>query len=360
MECISMSFNRLLKNKNKSKITINGKKFDCFLDTGSLMSFIDRSCFEKNFPYLVSHVQNQKTTFSSVAGNNFLSSGVCSLSVTCNEESELVPFHIIDTPMKVILGVDALTALSMSFDFRSKKLKPKLCSNVSNSVNILDKVSFLSLFNYPKNITSANSIKLKELLWEYRDVFSTNDYDLGKTNCVEHSIETSDSAPIHCKQFRLPYSQKQAARQQLEQMLDNKVIEEANSPWNSPFFFVKKKDGSDRFVVDYRKLNEVTVKDRMPIPHIEELLDNLSQSTIFSTVDLTSGYWQVPLSYSAKEKTAFSLDNNQYQFQVMPFGLANAPATFQRLMMGITRDFPTTPYLDDIVVASESIEENLI
>ena len=165
--------------------------------------------------------------------------------------------------------------------------------------------------------------------------------------------------PNYTKQYRLPHSQKAEAETYIQDMKKHGIIEQANSPWSSPFILVKKKDGTNRFVIDYRKLNDKTVKDRMPIPNVEELIDNLSQASIFSLLDLTSGYWQVPLAEQAKEKTVFTLNNNQYQFKVMPFGLCNSPATFQRLMMELTRDLPTTPYIDDIVVPAKSIEENI-
>ena len=159
------------------------------------------------------------------------------------------------------------------------------------------------------------------------------------------------------KQFRLPHSLKQDAEYQIQQLLKNKIIEPASSPWQSQFFFVPKKGGLKRFVVDYRRLNEKTIRDRMPIPNIEELLDSISQSSIFLPIDVASGYWQVPLSESAKEKTAFSLSNNQYQFNLMPFGLANSPDTFQLLMMEVTKGLPFTPYLDDVIIPSQSNDE---
>ena len=259
--------------------------------------------------------------------------------------------------MQLIIGVDGLCQLNVSLKFQNSG--NLLLTVNSASDNESRKEAFLSLFDFSTVAYPNNIHELKMLLWKYNDIFSTNEFDLGKTESVSHKIETKDCIPIHSKQYRLPHSLKEVASKYIQDMLKQGIIEPANSPWCSPFMLVKKKDGSHRFVIDYRKLNDKTVKDRWPIPNIEELIDNLSMSATFSTLDLTSGYWQVPMAESSKQKTAFSFLNNQFQFKVMPFGLSNAPATFQRLMMSVTQDLPITPYLDDIIVPTSSVQENL-
>ena len=140
------------------------------------------------------------------------------------------------------------------------------------------------------------------------------------------------------------------------------VIEPSKSPWSSPVVLVRKKNGGIRFCVDYRKLNDVTHKDSYPLPRIDESIEALSGAKWFSTLDLKSGYWQVELDPQDKEKTAFSLGSGLWQFTVMPFGLANAPATFERLMEQVLTGLPLTTaliYLDDVLVAGRSLSDQL-
>ena len=167
-----------------------------------------------------------------------------------------------------------------------------------------------------------------ELLLEYADVFAVSDEDLGHTEQLQHSIHTGDSAPIRQSTRRVPLHRKQEIHDLLQDMLKRKVIQPSASPWASPVVLVPKKDGTTRFCVDYRKLNEVTRKDAYPLPNIEDSLTTLAGSKIFSTLDLLSGYWQVGIMEKDREKTAFCTTEGLFEFRVMPFGLCNAPATF--------------------------------
>src|ERR1700729_1521302 len=161
---------------------------------------------------------------------------------------------------------------------------------------------------------------------------------------------------------RIPLAKREEVEEMLEDMQNQGIIEPSQSPWSSPVVLVKKKDGSTRFCVDFRRLNDVTKKDSFPLPRIDDTLDTLSGSQWFSTLDLKSGYWQVQLHPEDKEKAAFSTGTGLWQFNVMPFGLCNAPATFERLMEITLRGLTWKTclvYLDDIIILGKTFDEHL-
>ena len=147
----------------------------------------------------------------------------------------------------------------------------------------------------------------------------------------------------------------------VDEMLDADVIRRSRSPWSFPVVIVDKKDGSKRFCVDLRKLNQITKKNSYPLPLIDDILALLGKSKFFTSLDLKSGYWQVAMEEKDKEKTAFACHKDLFEFNVMPFGLSNAPAVFQELMSVVLQGCNNfaTAYLDDILVFSATLEEHL-
>ena len=203
--------------------------------------------------------------------------------------------------------------------------------------------------------------ELLALLCDYSDLFATNNGALGRTSVVKHTIHT-EGHPIRQPVRRQPRALQDDIDTEVEQMLQNGVIQPSSSPWSSPVVMVKKKDGSWRFCVDYRKLNSVTHRDAYPLPRIDSTLDSLAGSKLFTTLDLASGYWQVEMEPDDKQKTAFSTTKGHFEFNVMPFGLTNAPPTFQRLMECTLAGLSGTHclvYLDDIIVFSTTFEDHL-
>ena len=204
--------------------------------------------------------------------------------------------------------------------------------------------------------------ELASLLHEFGDVFASSSSDLGRSNVVKHQIKTGETRPIRQRPRRLPVNQRPVAEQEVEKMLKQGVIESSSSPWASPVVLVRKKDGSTRFCVDYRRLNDVTIKDSYPLPRIDDSLDALAGSEWFSTLDLASGYWQVEVDESDRPKTAFTTGSGLFQFTVMPFGLCNAPATFERLMEHVLSGLPWDVcllYLDDIIVHANNFQDEM-
>ena len=210
---------------------------------------------------------------------------------------------------------------------------------------------------------SANQINdLRSLLYRYKDCFAINPLNPGTTDAVMHSIDTGTSKPIKCAPARGSPQTQEIIKKSIDEMLEAKVIEPSRSPWASRVVIVKKKDGTSRFCVDYRDLNNVTIKDSYPIPYQTDLMDNISNAKYFSSLDLASGYWQIKLDEDAKPKSAFTTRYGLFDFLVMPFGLTNAPATFQRLMdlvlAGLTW-IECMVYLDDIIIFSPTWHEHL-
>ena len=211
------------------------------------------------------------------------------------------------------------------------------------------------------HLSNSEKELLFVLLMEYADVFSFHS-DLGRTNLTKHHIDTGDSQHIHQLPRHVSPARRQEVRQLLTEMLKNDIIQPSNSPWSSPIILVRKRDGSTRFCIDYRKVNSVTRKDAYPLPRLDDILDTLGGSKWFSTLDLKSGYWQVEVDSSSREKTAFTTSEGLYEFKVMPFGLCNAPATFQRLMNRVLCDVNWVEclvYIDDTVVIGRTFEQHL-
>ncbi|GFU88767.1 retrovirus-related Pol polyprotein from transposon 412 [Trichonephila clavipes] len=185
---------------------------------------------------------------------------------------------------------------------------------------------------------------------------------LAITTVTQHRIDTADHPPIKQHPRRLPFAKQEEVGTLLREMQENDIIEPSSSPWASPIVLVRKKDGSTRFCVDYRKLNDVTKKDSYPLPRIDDTLDTLSGHKWFSTLDLKSGYWQVEIHPEDREKTAFTSGQGLWQFKVMPFGLCNAPATFERLMETVLKGLTFEAcliYLDDVIIGGRTFEEHL-
>ena len=223
-----------------------------------------------------------------------------------------------------------------------------------------------SMLKEGKEHLSDEYLPLEELLAEYHDIFSLEEDERGETDLVTFKIDTGNEIPKRQPVRRVPFAARQEVASQLEKMQNNGVIKPSQSPWSSPVVLVRKRDGTLRFCVDYRFLNSATKPDVFPLPRINELLDQLGRSKYFSTLDLAAGYWQIRVHEDSQEKTAFITQHGLYEFRVMPFGVMNAPAVFQRLMQKVLEGLQSdngkefaSVYLDDVIVFSETLQDHV-
>ena len=211
-------------------------------------------------------------------------------------------------------------------------------------------------------LSAEEKDRLSSLIHSYEDIFANNPKSPRRNTVLEHKIITDNSLPVYQKPRRIPAAWEQEVDAQVHEMLDNNIIRPSESPWNSPIILVKKKDNSTRFVCDFRKLNDTTKKDTYPLPHIKDVLDKMAGAKYWSTLDAASAYWSMPLHEQDKEKTAFSVPRGKFEFNVTPYGLCNAGASYQRLMDICLSGLPADhilAYMDDIAIYSKTFDEHL-
>ncbi|UYV61064.1 hypothetical protein LAZ67_1003288, partial [Cordylochernes scorpioides] len=215
--------------------------------------------------------------------------------------------------------------------------------------------------NVNHSLTSKERQEILDVVNEYRDYFALGMEELGCTDVTKMDIKEVDgSKPVCLRPYKTTASEREAIREIVREWKDNGIVTETRSPYASPVLLVRKKTGDHRLVVDYRRLNIQTVKDKFPLPRIDDLLEGLRNAKFFTTLDLAHGYLQIPLTDKAKLKTAFITPDDTGQFERMIFGLANAPAEFQRLMhtvLGPLLNKKAFCYLDDVIIPAKDWRE---
>ena len=219
-----------------------------------------------------------------------------------------------------------------------------------------DNKQFLVLINEVESVDSKLSLNQTKFLAKFNENFVEDlPPGLPKSRPEDHAIEIIPGSAPTC---RAPYCQNQIEQKeiknQVEELLNRDLIRPSSSPFGAPVLLVKKKNGTYRMCIDYRALNKITIRNRFPIPRVDDLLDKLVGASVFSKIDLKSGYHQVRMLESDVHKTAFCTQFGHYEFLVMPFGLTNAPATFSRMMNHIFLKHPdcVVVFFDDILVFS--------
>lgn len=231
--------------------------------------------------------------------------------------------------------------------------------------NLADIIQDIPSLLRTSHMNEEEKLKIISLVQQFPEIIKRENDPLSSTNLLKHTINTKDDLPVYTKNYRYPQIYREDIEFEIDKLLKNKIIQHSNSPYNSPIWVVPKKPDASgkrkiRMVLDYRKLNDKTIDDKFPLPNIEDLFGKIGRATYFSAIDLASGFHQIQMDPQSVPKTAFSTEHGHYEFLRMPFGLKNAPPTFQRAMNIIfSRMTNVLVYMDDIIIFSDSLEEHL-
>ncbi|XP_027102590.1 uncharacterized protein [Coffea arabica] len=361
--------------------SIGGLPIKILVDTGSSDSFINhRIVTLLHLPY-----QSVNPFIVTLANGTDITSGTACPKVAWRIQDYKFQFDMKIMELggwDIILGVDWMCQFSpITFDFHTLSialsdrgqllhLQGFINQPTMELVRGRDLRSFIQERKKSCAHLQTNSTKdlqkdipelVEQVLQQFPQIFATPT-GLPPERELDHQIPLKPGAePFKLKPYRYPHSHKAEIEKQVAEMLTNGIVKHSTSPFASPVLLVKKKDGTWRLCIDYRKLNEVTVKDRFPIPNIDELLDELHGTKFMSKLDLRAGYHQLRVKVADIPKTAFQTHHGHFEFLVMPFGLTNAPATFQALMNRIFQPFLrkfVLVFFDDILVYSPTLESH--
>ena len=339
------------------------------VDTGASRTFVRASHLGRlsHQP----HLRRCRVPLRLANGDQFLLTREAVITFTLGSLSSQFPFLIMENlTSPVILGVDFMIEFSLSplpckgvvslRDGSSVPFLPAAVSPVTLRVSSVREAMAPPPVRIGTTRTNAERAAIRALL-EPR-FFASKECPLGKATGTVHTIDTGRAYPIAQRLRPTSPRDRETIRAQIQEMLAYGAIRPSQSPWASPVVLVAKKDGDTRFCVDYRRLNAVTVKDAHPLPRITDMLESLRGARYFSTLDAAKGYWQIPMEPASIEKTAFSCPEGLFEFTVMPFGLCNAPATYQRAMQGVLAGLighGCIVYIDDILIYSRTFTEHL-
>lgn len=261
----------------------------------------------------------------------------------------LRPYFECDVSADVVTGVPVLVT--------SSAVQDDMSGEVVSQPRLKNSESLAKLGSLLGHVEGNRQKQLVDLIRAYSCLFSDTPTC---TNLIEHDLDVGDAKPIYQRFYRVSPEKRKVLESEVDYMLENGLAVPSTSSWSSPCLLVGKPDGIFRPCTDFRKINAVTKPDSFPFPRMEDCIDQVGSATFVSKFDLLKGYWQVPLSDRAKEICSFVTPSGLYSYTVMPFGLCNAPATFQRLMNKVVRGLEgCAVYLDDVVVFSDTWEEHL-
>ncbi|KAJ0178256.1 hypothetical protein K1T71_006079 [Dendrolimus kikuchii] len=281
-------------------------------------------------------------------------------------------YYLLSGEYNIKSGIGSLLAYNMSehdITITKDSLLTRADKNdriSSNTVNCyqmsLDSLDLDEPIKSGETLNHDDRLKLQELLHKYKGCFAKSLKELGFTQVTEMVIELEDTEPVVYRPYRLSLSERKLVNDMVQEMMDSGIIRESSSAYASPIVLVQKKTGEKRLCVDYRALNRKTKKEHYPLPRIDDQLDQLAGNRLFTSLDLASGYYQIPICEESRHKTAFVTPDGQFEYNRMPFGLVNAPSVFQRTINKILHDAKikyAIVYMDDILIPSKDVTEGL-
>jgi hypothetical protein len=371
------------------------------VDTGAQVSLIKESNDMEKID------KNNIIKLTGISGGHILSLGKINTEFFVDDLACALTLHVVTQefpiPTDGIIGTDALKEYGMQIDygentitlnlkqFGIKTLKLEPIENIITNINYIDTTNFFDsskiifkilnfkttsrtttiineIENSNKNLPQPLKKKLENLISKYQDIFGLEQENLTAVNFYKQTLRVKDNIPIYIKGFRTPQALKETFDKEIQRLLKSGVIEPSTSEYSAPAFLVPKKalTGTNekryRLVIDYRELNKKLIGDVYPIPHLEEILDSLSNNHYFSTIDMLNGFHQIELENNSRDFTSFNTPEGSYRFRRTPFGLKTSPASFQRManlaFEGLIGKVGFL-YLDDIIIKGRDESDHL-
>ncbi|XP_053968538.1 uncharacterized protein K02A2.6-like [Anastrepha ludens] len=328
-------------------VELNGKEFEAFIDTGSVCSLIRESATDGM------QILGTNKCFTVFGGSKVqVTRQVNVVANVDNVQREITLYIVADSllPYDILLGRDVLQNNGYYMV-------------VDKGVLHLNEIK-INNFNISSDLSQEDKSKVRNLLVDKQNCFAEDISGIGRCKSAQMSIEVTKSGPILGKIYQVPFSQRPELSRILAELLDNDIISPSSSPHAASVLLVKKSNGENRMCIDYRALNEVTVKKNYVMPIVEEQLSRLSGNKYFSTLDMTSGYYQVPMNENSKKYTAFLTHEGLFEHNVMPFGLVNAPMVFQEIVVNLIKSLKhrdkVVSYVDEVIIATKTVDEGIM
>jgi hypothetical protein len=358
---------------------IGGIRFNAILDTASTINIM---------PELIAKQHNlkinsKKSIKLDLAEGSTSTLGTVSFNLTIGSLTHTITAQVIcGFKYHLLLGTDIGKLFPIHIDLQSRKAvlnhqkpsskaKPQQQSPHKRSQQTLaaesrgceKRFSTHTVTRTPLTSTSNSktALSLNAIMNSFSKIFATTDKDLGRINTEQHRIHITNDKPIALPPYRQSIADVNETNRQVKELLEKGLIRESTSPYAAPVTLADKKDGTKRLCMDYRHLNKNTISDKEPMPHIQDVIDRLHGAKYFAKLDVAWGYWHVAMYEDDIPKTAFVTQNGHYEWLVLPFGLKNAPAIFQRVIRKILANLINNGcmnYLDDIIIYAKTLEEH--